>query len=99
MAKGVNRTQTMISVIVRIKDMMPVSGPDSIDLPGTPFMTGFFALLSSDGAGSISLRIGKQVRIVKGDMRRPSMMIPSLFANRNSTPINLISAVDTDTCG
>jgi hypothetical protein len=49
---------------------MLVSGPDSIDLPGTPFMTGFFALLSSDGAGSISLRIGKQVWIVKGVMRR-----------------------------
>lgn len=70
MAEWVNRTQATISVIVRIQDTMLVSGPDGIDLPGTLIMTGFFALLSSDGAGRISLRIGKQVRIVKSDMRR-----------------------------
>jgi len=69
MVEDVNRTQTTISVIVRMQDLMHGSEPDCIDLPVTCSMSGFFTLLSSDGAGRISQRIGKEVRIVKGDMR------------------------------
>jgi hypothetical protein len=50
---------------------MPASGPDSIDLPETQIMTGLLLLLSSDGAARISLRIGKEVPVVKSVMERP----------------------------
>jgi carbon monoxide dehydrogenase subunit G len=68
MAEYVKRTQTTISGIVRKRDTMIVTRPGSIGLSGTLIMTGFFSLVSSVGEGRISLRIGKQVRIVKRDM-------------------------------
>jgi len=60
----------MISVIDRARDPMLVPGTEGIDLQDTDIMTGFFTLFSSDGARNMSLRIGKEVRLVKSDMKK-----------------------------